>query len=494
MKPLQHITVILLIAISLLFNRTQAAYLPIEWMNDPARIDSVSIVPVKYQLLIDLEDLANRLDIDGQRDRGEKHVRLDMPANILIFSTGTPFVLAGNELRQMPLQIIKRNNRFLAPLAPLIILLSEFYPGELLYDPSAPKLLVAPPRHDLFGFRYDIELGRTRVLIPAVKLLECRDKVARDGSINLFFERGTIDVTTFNNIPVEGLVVKLSAVQTSKGALINLKPRSETTFKGVEIITDPPLYCVEFECAIEGGLDPDAKRKLDAERDAWALDVVVIDPGHGGKDPGAIGPTGLYEKDVVLDVGLKLSKVLEKKGIKTIMTRDRDVLIPLDERGRIANRSGGKVFISLHCNALMNRTAYGIETYFLAPAKTERAMQVAMKENSVIRFEESQEQYQDLTEENFILLTMAQANFGRESERLAAMVQKEASIGLSLNDRGVDQAGFYVLIGASMPAILVEMAFISTKSEEKKLRKKKFRQQLADEICDAVLLFFKQSR
>ncbi|NQU06717.1 MAG: N-acetylmuramoyl-L-alanine amidase, partial [Calditrichaeota bacterium] len=262
----------------------------------------------------------------------------------------------------------------------------------------------------------------------------------------------------------------------------------------VEIITDPPLYCVRFRSSSAGGLGVDALQRLDADKDAWAFDVIVIDPGHGGKDPGAVGPTRLYEKDVVLDVGLRLRKALMKHGIKIIMTRDKDIFIPLDERGRIANRAGGKLFISLHCNAIGGgKRAYGIETYFLAPAKTERAMRVALKENSVICFEESQDQYQDLTEENFILLTMAQSNFARESEHLAGMVQNKVSRGLSLPDRGVDQAGFYVLYGASMPAILVEMAFISTRSEEKKLRDKKFRQRLADYICKAVLNFSKQN-
>jgi len=236
---------------------------------------------------------------------------------------------------------------------------------------------------------------------------------------------------------------------------------------------------------------PAVQPDLSADRDKWALDVVVIDPGHGGKDPGAIGTTKLKEKDVSLDVALRLDMALRSKGIKTVMTRSTDVFVPLAERTSIANRSGGKLFVSLHCNAAKSKKAGGVETYFLAPTKSDRAMEVAMRENEVIKYEESRDQYHDLTEENYILLAMAQAQFTTESQELAGMVQEQVSRRIGLKDRGVDQAGFYVLIGASMPAILFEMAFLSNKEEEKKLKDGKFRQKIADEIAETVIEFLR---
>lgn len=230
---------------------------------------------------------------------------------------------------------------------------------------------------------------------------------------------------------------------------------------------------------------------LKTDRDKWALDVVVIDAGHGGKDPGAVGPTKLKEKEVTLDVALRLDKALREKGIKTVLTRSKDEFIPLAERTSIANRSGGKLFVSLHCNAAKKRDAGGMETYFMAPTKSDRAMEVAMRENEVINYEESRDQYHDLTEENYILLAMAQATFTSESQELAGLMQDQVSKKIGLKNRGVDQAGFYVLIGASMPAVLFEMAFISNKAEEKKLKDKKFRQKLAEEIAESVVGFLK---
>ena len=470
-----------------------AAWMPVDWMNDPGRQDSVRVVRIASQDLVDLKDLADLLDVKWVESRNGERIRLDLPVRSLIFTSRSPFVLAGDDLKQMPLFVLKRGDDFLIHVEPLVTLLAEFYPGELLYDPANNRLLVTPPRHDLFGVRYSVQPGMTRVLIPAGRLLECRSDTVPGGGVTLFFPGCRIDTAKFAGQREVGRISELIAAQVKEGARITIIPDSGAIFSRVAKFTDPPLYSVEFITGGGSGWDHEAQRRLDEDRDAWALDMVVIDPGHGGKDPGAVGPTRLYEKEVVLDVGIRLKKALEKKGVRTVMTRETDIFIPLAQRTRIANNAGGKLFVSLHCNAIEHGRARGLETYFLAPAKTERAMKVAMKENSVIRFEESQDQYQDLTEENYILLTMAQANFARESEQFAAIVQDQVSGVLDLKDRGVDQAGFYVLIGASMPAVLVEMAFISDKAEEKRLRRNEFRQQMADQLCLAVLRFLNET-
>ena len=494
MRRAVRILIITSIFLSLIPAQLTADWMPVEWMNDPDIRDSIRIERSGPQTYIDLKDIANTLGIKWLSDSLNKRIRLDTPVQPLIFSIRSPFILAGDELRQIPLPIRVYQDRFFAPLEPLVALLADYYPGELLYDPSGLKLLVTPPRHDLFGLRYDIQPGLTRVIIPAGRLLECKTEELNDQGILLRFPSSRIDTAAFNSRDKAGLIVELHAEQRETEARITLIPDSGASFSRFEQIMDPPLYCVEFTGQAWGRLDPEAQKRLDDDKIAWALDVVVIDPGHGGKDPGAIGPKRLYERDVVLDVGLRLRKALESKGVRTVMTRDRDVFIPLGRRTKIANDAGGKIFVSLHCNAIPGGNARGMETYFLAPAKTERAMRVAMTENSVIKFEEAQDQYQDLTEENYILLSMAQANFARESEELAAIVQQQVCSGLSLRDRGVDQAGFYVLIGASMPSILVEMLFINNRTDSKKLRDRWFRQQMAEYLCGAIIKFLEQSR
>lgn len=275
-------------------------------------------------------------------------------------------------------------------------------------------------------------------------------------------------------MPIEAWGDEFYAEATSFVKLMN-------SISPAEIQFDPPNTAFSFLLPYHPELKEDRSR--------WALDLVVIDPGHGGKDPGAIGATGTKEKDLTLDVALRLNKFLRNKDVKTVMTRDSDKFIALSERTSIANKASGKLFISLHCNSAKQRKAQGMETYFLAPSKTERATEVALLENEAIRFEDTPDRYKALTEESYILMTMTQATFTLESELLAGLVQETVTKKVGIRDRGVDQAGFYVLIGASMPAILFEMAFISNKEEEKKLKDKKFRQKLAEEIGGAILKF-----
>ena len=221
--------------------------------------------------------------------------------------------------------------------------------------------------------------------------------------------------------------------------------------------------------------------------------MVVLDAGHGGKDPGAVGKYGTKEKDVVLDIAKRAGKLLEKSGIKVFYTRDEDVFVPLLDRTKMANETNGKLFVSIHANANKNRKIQGFETYLLRPGKSEDAIEVASRENSVINLEEFTDQYEDLTGEALIMATMAQSMFMKESEDLASIIQMELDKRLNTPNRGVKQAGFYVLIGASMPNVLVEVGFLSNPSEEKKLKQDRHKQQIAEALYQAIK-HFKQTR
>ncbi|MCK4940662.1 N-acetylmuramoyl-L-alanine amidase [candidate division WOR-3 bacterium] len=205
---------------------------------------------------------------------------------------------------------------------------------------------------------------------------------------------------------------------------------------------------------------------------------IVIDPGHGGVDPGAIGKKGLYEKDVNLAIGKMLMQLVEDSlKIKVIITRDRDFYLSLKERTNIANRNAADLFVSIHCNAYRKSSRKsGFETYFLSDAKTNEERAVAARENASLKFDDVEMTNDDIS---FIFYDLAQSAYLDESNRFAEYVQVSAEKHLGIPSRGVKQAGFYVLHGAFMPAVLVECAFISNPDEEKKLRQKRFRQQLA---------------
>jgi N-acetylmuramoyl-L-alanine amidase len=215
--------------------------------------------------------------------------------------------------------------------------------------------------------------------------------------------------------------------------------------------------------------------------------TVVLDPGHGGQDTGAIGPSGLKEKEVVLDLALRLRRLLtERLGIRVVMTRTEDVFVPLHERAAIANRAKADFFISLHVNGATKRGAEGFETfYFTREPSDSDARASAQRENLVI--ETNGAGGKDL--ESLLRITladMAVTRDMRESGEMAELVLSRLDRLLKVENRGVKSGPFYVLATTAMPAILVEVAFITNPKEERKLRQGAYRQRVAEALYEGV--------
>jgi len=233
------------------------------------------------------------------------------------------------------------------------------------------------------------------------------------------------------------------------------------------------------------------KQQLHNGRDRWKLNVIVIDAGHGGRDPGCIGVVGTREKNITLDVALKLGHLIETnlKGVKVVYTRSSDKFVELYKRTQIANEASGKLFISIHCNSLPHKPSRtnGFEIYLLRPGRTEEAVAIASRENAVIQLEEGyKERYQKLTEEEFIIVTMAQSAYVKQSEQFAESASNSMGKRLSIKNSGVKQAGFFVLVGASMPNVLVELGYLSNKTEEQFLRSENGQDRIADALLRGV--------
>jgi N-acetylmuramoyl-L-alanine amidase len=210
---------------------------------------------------------------------------------------------------------------------------------------------------------------------------------------------------------------------------------------------------------------------------------IVIDPGHGGHDTGTIGPTGLKEKDVVLDVALKLRTLIEEKaGAEVVMTRTDDTFVPLEERTAIANEKAADLFISIHANASRSRSARGIETYYLNLTSNPEALEVAARENATTQ--ESVHELQNLIQK------IAMTEKVEESQDFATVVQREiyARLKASRNqrNRGVKKAPFVVLIGANMPSILTEISFLTNPYDERLLKKSDYRDRIADALYRGI--------
>jgi N-acetylmuramoyl-L-alanine amidase len=223
---------------------------------------------------------------------------------------------------------------------------------------------------------------------------------------------------------------------------------------------------------------------IPSSKEGNGLRRIVVDAGHGGKDPGAIGPSGVKEKDITLAMAKALARRLEDElDCEVILTRKSDIFLPLKERTAIANRVGADLFISIHANACPNCNIHGIETYYLNFSKNDQAVAVAARENGT-----SLKEVGDLELILFDLMANSKIN---ESSRLAAEIQKAMVGDLSkhyskIKDLGVRQGPFHVLLGAAMPSVLVETAFISNKMEESRLVSGKFQKNTASAIARGI--------
>lgn len=221
------------------------------------------------------------------------------------------------------------------------------------------------------------------------------------------------------------------------------------------------------------------------------LDKIVIDAGHGGKDPGASGKYS-REKNVVLAIALKTGETIKKQypEVEIIYTRKTDVFITLKERAEIANKANADLFISIHCNANASSQPHGSETYVMGLHKSEANLSVAKAENAAILFEEDYEQeyegFDPTSEESHIIFNFFQNSFLSQNLDLASKVQSKFTVHTPLKDRGVKQAGFWVLYKTTMPGVLIETGFLSNPNDEKFLNSKEGRVKLSNAIANAV--------
>ena len=219
-----------------------------------------------------------------------------------------------------------------------------------------------------------------------------------------------------------------------------------------------------------------------AQQLGLSVKTIVIDPGHGGKDPGAVSQTR-QEKQIVLNLSKTLRDILVKKGYNVRLTRETDVFLPLRKRTQFATKQKADLFISLHTNASISNKAAGIETYYLALASDESARITAMRENAGAEY--------NMKELDALVGRILKESKSTESRRLAELIQAQLTSGKQVRNRGVKHAPFVVLIGTKVPAVLVEVGFISNPTEGKKLTTKAYQRQLATSIAKGIEQYIK---
>lgn len=293
------------------------------------------------------------------------------------------------------------------------------------------------------------------------------------GAPRTFVDLDGVDVGPApRDLALAGIVNHVRTEATSTGARVTLD-LDGPAYRKVFYLPEPYRIVIDIARHPPGA----------ASRGHRVIERVVLDPGHGGSDPGAIGPSGVREKDVTLDIARKVAPLLAKDGVSVVLTREDDRFVPLEDRTARANAFGADLFVSIHCNAAENRGRHGVETYVLDTTKDDIASRVAARENATSQAATA--------EIGSILASLRLADQASHSTRLAELMQKSTMASMrehykDVADGGVKTAGFFVLVGARMPSVLFETSYISNALEEQRLSTEDYRQILADAVVNAV--------
>lgn len=485
----------------------------VEFADKKLKNSSIGSFELRGILYASVNDFCNLFGYHTFYNAESQKLEVKINNHKIKFTANNYFVIVTDEKGE--LGVIQLENKtvfasysFFIPIKKLVNLFSNVTGQSIQYDVKRNKIDVGifyeKKKYDIFGIMYDVKVNGTMIRLMSNKRLkdydswvryEPDDKDKKNGWLYLTIADAKADVEKLKSVKPAGIVKELLMFPSANSVQFTFKLNQKIS--NTEILQDSErndlilaIYTPLEEKLPEKELKPYEKNII-REKERWKLDVVVIDPGHGGKDPGAIGVTGTKEKDITLAVAKKLGKLIEMRmpDVKVVYTRQSDEFVELYRRGQIANQANGKLFISLHCNSTSRKpsSAKGFEIYLLRPGKTEHALKIAERENSVIQFESDYEKrYQELTEENFILLTMAQSAYMKYSEHFAELSSNFVQKHTDLEINGVKQAGFYVLIGASMPNVLVEMGYISNREDEKFLKSEKGQNKIAEALFHAI--------
>lgn len=471
----------------IIFNITNAQQLSVVYADDQYSPDGVRTVYNKNIRFISVKDFANLFNSRTYFNDQNKKIVVYLDDKIIKITAFNPFILIDQKVYQLPVQTEFINGNIYIPLNYFIEIINHVAPNRISFNQRNDRLEVSTPAFsNINSIAVEEKANGTLISITTSKDFSESNLSLRSGHNWIYVDiyGGKVDSAAFYTEYSDGLVAEVVPSQVSNElSQIGFRLRTEAIEKQL-ILQNSRQILVSLKTKKD--LSKDITKNLENEKRRWLIDRIIIDPGHGGKDPGAIGRYGTKEKDVVLEIALYLKDMLEEElGVEVLMTRDDDRFLELSQRTEFANRNQAKLFISIHANSNRNRRIHGVSTYFLGPENTEDARDVANLENSVINLE-NESRYADLSQERYILSAIAQNNYNKESQDLADLVQREISRACDLRDLGVRQAGFYVLWGASMPNILIETAFISHPEEEKLLKNKFFQKKQAEAIFRSI--------
>jgi N-acetylmuramoyl-L-alanine amidase len=482
-------------------------------INYPDRPPSyLRALDVNGALFVSSSDFAALFNLPFAISRERMKLELRLPQHRIKVTAENPFLVLtevatnASSVVQLPLRVRFVDSLYYVPAQQFFEVVERFSGQSIRWELTSRSLSysdappASKPAYDIVGAELEPRLNGYLLTLKTTRKLTEYEALFKqdDGWLFVTVTNATADTAALKRMNTGGIIRQILTFQSPTSIQLTFRLAKEIARAEplVEEGTNHLLIALHTKAEVEKEelerrRQEAIRERLDRERIRQKLDVIVIDAGHGGKDPGTIGVGKTKEKDVTLAIALKLGALIEKhlKDVKVVYTRKDDRFVELYRRTQIANEADGKLFISIHCNSTDRKpsSANGFEIYLLRPGKTESAIRIAERENSVIQLEEGYEQrYKELTEENFILVAMRQSAFVRYSERFAEIAAETMSKHLKIKNSGVKQAGFYVLVGASMPNVLVETGYLSNRQEERMLRSKEGQQKIAEALFEGI--------
>ncbi len=458
--------------------------------NTEDQLKVLDKIPATY---CSIKDLARVLSTTIYENIEREKIVLYLGDHRVKISAGTSFIVIDDAVYQISAPAIIFNGDIYLPANSFFQILQNTVLPSITYNNKDNQIVLIPTKYNIQSILVEEKANGTIIRIKSFKKFRKKEISAflhSNGWFYMTIQGGTADSQSILKTDTRGIVKKISMDSLEGGLQLAFFLRSDVERHEFHQNSNTNEIVITLWAPLSKSV-----AVLNEIRSQWEIDTIVLDAGHGGKDPGTIGKYGTKEKTITLDIVKRIGGLLTKNtNVKVVYTRDEDVFVPLWERTKMANENNGKIFISVHANGNRNRDAYGFETYLLRPGKTQDAIDIAAEENAAIKYEEARNgQYKELTYENQIIATMAQSMFMKESENLADRIQQELAKEIDSHSRGVKQAGFYVLIGASMPNVLLEVGFLTNPNEERKLQSEEYRQKIAEAVYRAIVDFKKNS-
>lgn len=455
------------------------------------KVDSFSEDGLEYISLSQLADiLGGSLDweIIGHQIKYETDsVRFD-------FVIGSPFFRGRDSVFNMTYPALYRKGQLYVHPATFLPFLDRVTPQKISWNRDRKTIRVDSEYFNVNDISFGSKANGLLIEIFLSQTLAYDIFVTEGNWLNVSIRDGLINRARIGSRKNSRYMYRLRTHQVGTTGQISIRLKRSVEKWTHKLVMDPPRIQISIADPSFQLAPSDTAPQFGPDN---KIDVIVIDPGHGGTDYGAIGSAGTREKDVALKIAKELAKLIRSdKQFKVIMTRDRDKTVSLEERARVANNAGADLFISIHANASPKRQIRGWNVFFLAPARNDSARSVEQLENSYFIREGADAFSAHIGSDGGqddpilnIINEMIMTEFQTESYDFAQMIDREFRKSLKIPARGIDQAGFFVLNKVFTPSVLIESAFISNRQEERLLKDRKYQKRMAKSIYRAIKRF-----